>query len=80
MSNNNSNQNLTDKIATNIGRFIGRWIISFMTPFFAIYNCHKLMKEVESEYLKLFIFIISIIYVATTLFVAIYICFKNFKN
>jgi len=80
MSNNNTKQNLADKIATKTGKFISKWIISFMTPFFAIYNCHKLMKEVESEYLKWFIFIVSIIYVATTLSVAIYVCFKNFKH
>ncbi|WNE41235.1 MAG: hypothetical protein mread185_000692 [Mycoplasmataceae bacterium] len=59
--------------AKNINKFWGTWFMAFTTPFFAIYNTHKLMEGVESSYLRIFIFSLSIIYTIVTLLLAIYV-------
>ena len=63
----------TEKIAKKIHDFFGNIFIPFTTPFFALYNCFKLMKGVESEWLKVLIFAVSMIYVVVSLAVAIYV-------
>jgi len=60
-------------IAKNIHKFFGNIFIPFTTPFFALYNCFKLMNGVKSELLKIVIFMVSMIYVVVSLVVAIYV-------
>ena len=63
----------TKNIAQSIHDFFGRIFIPFTTPFFALYNCFKLMNGVKSEWLKILIFVVSMVYVVMSLAVAIYI-------
>jgi hypothetical protein len=62
-----------ERFAGWINDFFGKFFIPFTTPFFALYNCYKLMKGVESEWLKMFIFMVSMIYVVVSLVVAVYV-------
>ena len=69
------NTTWAEDFAEKIYRKFGDYAIPFTTPFFAIYNCYKLMKVVDNKHLKLMIFIITIIYVITTLGLAIFYVF-----
>ena len=62
-----------ERVAESIHKFFGSFFIPFTTPFFALYNCFKLMKGVENRYLKVLIFVVSMIYVIVSLVVAIYV-------
>jgi hypothetical protein len=44
----NKELSLLERIAQKIHDFLGDFFIPFTTPFFAIYNCFKLMKGVDS--------------------------------
>jgi len=61
-----------DKFAKGIHEYFGNFFIPFTTPFFALYNCSKLMDGVENKYLKIMIFVVSMIYVTMSLVIAIY--------
>jgi len=65
--------NWVDKFAKRIHDFFGSFFIPFTTPFFALYNCFKLMKDIKNEYLRIMIFIVSMIYVVMSLVLAIYV-------
>ena len=64
---------LPERLAKNIHDFFGSFFIPFTTPFFALYNCFKLMSGVKSEWLKILVFVVSAIYVVVSLVVAIYV-------
>ena len=66
-------KNWIERFAEGIHDFFGKIFIPFTTPFFALYNCFKLMKGVENRYLKVLIFVVSMIYVIVSLVVAIYV-------
>ena len=63
----------SEKFAKKIHVFFGSIFIPFTTPFFALYNCFKLMNGVKSEWLKVLIFVVSMVYVVVSLVVAIYV-------
>ena len=69
------NKNWMERFAKDVNKFIGKWAIPFTTPFFALYNCYKLMKCVKNEHLRILIFIINMIYVLMSLCLAIYYVF-----
>ena len=73
----NNNQSWTERFAKTIHEFFGKLFIPFTTPFFALYNCIKLMDGVENKYLKTLIFMVSMIYVIMSLAVAIYMIIKG---
>jgi hypothetical protein len=68
-----NNNSRVEEFAKNINKFFGRIFIPFTTPFFALYNCFKLMEGVENKCLKIMIFVVSMIYVVMSLVVAIYV-------
>ena len=70
-------QSWVEKFAKETYEFIGKYAIPFTTPFFAIYNCYKLMNAVKDKNLKIVIFTISMIYVLMSLGLAIYLVFKK---
>ena len=65
--------NWVNEFAKRIHDFFAKFFIPFTTPFFALYNCFKLMNGVENKYLKILIFVVSMIYVTMSLGVAIYV-------
>jgi len=72
--------NWVEKFAKNVYKFIGDFAIPFTTPFFALYNCYKLMNSVENKYLRIMIFIVSMIYVVMSLALAVYVAFIRERN
>ena len=69
-----NNNSRVEEFAKNINKFFGRIFIPFTTPFFALYNCYKLMSGVgDKHFLRILIFVVSMVYVVMSLAVAIYI-------
>jgi len=66
-------KNWIERFAEGIHDFFGKIFIPFTTPFFALYNCFKLMNGVKSGWLKILIFVVSMVYVVMSLVVAIYV-------